>query len=550
MKNRFRPFVSKKSPKINFGRAPINSGGEEADLPPYSWISDGPIQDIEKGLPIIESPPPAYDAIKNNPMQKFVSLLVDRDYMKDFGKMYGRLAGKFPELTVFDPENLSTSAKQFIADNSNDISEQIIRATSLSLNHPINGRQNSQIPKDSHLHTWGGLIPSFDSQIFNEETLETVAPESKKIKKKTGIYGGTYQNSPNSTEMIRELHFRSISDEEIRLQPKTNFSNRRPLEIKRKSKSKSLSETKLANNLNDSTVKQCMNEYFSPNRTPFVPKSVQDYFPLELLQKNNEKSIIQRTSTNDDDADIEFQDAFDTPSTLLDTSDQDVLFTKEKTPFTRTEVAKMRAFNDHWDSVKLKKNNEIEEQYQRERKFVRRAFQSREVFKTYLELLEKDRKRIESGIIGKSPYKKKSLWEVANEKAPFDNTSLENRMKMWWKFCMFYSTIEETKGDMMNEISIAMRSLLMEVRPVDQSLFLDFVKSIPKESFGSIHALKLVEFCRVILCVEYSDFQKILKDSDLSSSIYNQIIASNISEDLNTTINTIIKQKVTLPDIY
>jgi hypothetical protein len=119
-------------------------------------------------------------------------------------------------------------------------------------------------------------------------------------------------------------------------------------------------------------------------------------FPLELLlplRLRPRKSVCWRQRT-----------------TPLDTTDQDLLFRKNKAPAS------------HWDALKV-------QQRARAQRAVEGAHMVTHDFRrdTYLALVEEDCKRIRSGVIRKSQQKAKSIWEIAAETALNTHNELADR---------------------------------------------------------------------------------------------------------------------------
>lgn len=532
---------------------PLGDKGTEKHHQGATWLTDGPLRQIEKGLPIIASIPANLDPFKNPPMERFVSLLVDRPYVKDFRKMYGSLADKYPELDIKDNENLTAYEKQFIADNSAEVAEQLEKASSLKVrvmdeNGKFTNKLTTNVPTNAHLYTWGGTISYFESQIFEDEPKIAVDTGSKKQKKKTGIYGKPDTSNPDATGLIRDIHFSSIPDKEVDSNFTLDDNTQKPLNL-----------GTIIHPLADKTEKlptfspmvtKCIDQFFDPHGKPFVPKDVEKYFPLEELKIT--QRVTDSSSTKPEimiNLETDPLTECDPKTTLIDTSDQDIIFTKSKAPFRRREIAALRAFNSHWENQRKFQTTKFKHELMQRDRMVHKAFQSRSIFNKYLELLDKDCKRIRYGLIGKSPFKRKSIWQVAIEEADYDPSSLGVRREFWYKFCKFVQVVGGIREEYDMKVAHELRRNLMDNHPVDKTLFFDTVSKMPNEALLCVGSLKLLEFLRVALDIESDEFIKILDTRKISNLIYTQTILSNMSPEHSSAMKTIPKEKIDIPDI-
>lgn len=552
------PFIPK---KIKGKSAPPVKSKVDAKVEPNAWLTDGPVRPIERGLPISPTPPPALDPNMPTPMENFVNVLVERPYMKSFRKMYGNLAAKYPEFNFDDPDNLSLYEKEFIYQNSHDIGETLLKQTQLKLTVPdAHGNLQTtvgEIPLNAHLYTFGGAIPYFESQIFEEEKVK-INPEDLKPKKiQTGIHGPAVENPDDAlATTFREIHFDCLSPEEIEACKTKEDSAIHPLNLIPPSLGRSLANSQIDKRITDNTVTDCISEYFTATGKPFVPRNVEKYFPLSVLtpkRKTFTNTELERSTTQSVLSSVEGPDdpyaGIDPKSTLLDTSDQDVLFTTEKAPFKRSEIAELRAFNQHWDRLQKKQNEKFKQELRKRSHHVQRAFQSREVMKEYLNLLDEDYRRINAGIIGKCPFKNKSMWQVACERAPKDMSSLGERMKFWWRFGTFVSEIGGIRDDFDHEVMDTLRHKLMDNHPINNSLFFEVVNYVSDDALQSVSSLKLIEFMRITLDINQKEFMKVFTTRHVSQFVYTQAILTNISSEHLESMNRVSKMHITVPEV-
>jgi hypothetical protein len=289
-----------------------------------------------------------------------------------------------------------------------------------------------------------------------------------------------------------------------------------------------------------------LRRFFDPEvGIPFVPADVGKYFPLELLLPTE-----PTTAPAEDETLIENPgDECDPRTTLLDTTNEDVLFTKDKAPFTRADISTVRAFERHWDKLKLRQRERAAQSIEARRRLVHQAFHSKEVFKTYLQLVDEDCQRIRSGVIGKSSYKTKSLWKVAVERAPNDRSGLADRRTYWWRFATFVRYLGGISEPLETEIVKTLRVKLMLRHPIRPKLFWDLVADLPVAAFESVAALRLIEFIRVSLNAGQQEFGLFLDDRKVSHIIYNQTIMSNMSKEFQEKLTQIAKGPMDVPYI-
>ena len=558
------PYQQKRIPHRTKAAVPLkNKGSEVVQMNPNAWISDGPVRPIEKGLPLTGTLPPALDPGKKTPIDNMVNILVERPYMKSLRKMYGGLMDKFPEMEFDDPNNLSAYEKQFIADNSHEEGQKIMKATTLKLSVPdsngvVQTKICSHVPLNAHLYTFGGAIPYYESHVFSEdESIKMPIEKEKKVR--TGIYGEKQPNQKDASSYIRDIHFDCLSKTEIEQELQRKDNPTQPVDVTVPKRVRARTSFSTIANKEENTIKGCLQTYFSPLGKPFVPVNVEKYFPMSLFEVDK----IKNKSPNESNLDLDElenntqrtltilhpSEEMDPKSKLIDTSDEDVLFTKDRTLLRRSEIAEMRAFEKHWERKTQKAEKRLDLILKKRNKEVEKAFQSREVMKTYLKLLDEDCERISSGLIGKSPYKHKSMWEVALELTPKDPTSLGNRMEYWWRYAIFVREIGGIHDEFDNEVTQELRKLLMNNHSVDQSLFFDVLHNLRDECFSSVSSLKVIEFIRITFNIEQKQFQAVFEERRISQLIYSQTILTNMPKEQVIAMNQIANMKIEVPDV-
>ena len=518
----------------------------------YSWISDGRIRPIEEGLPLDTSKLPNFSPGVPTAIDRLVSLIVDKPYLEELYRDYGDLIKAHPEIDPRDPDMMTHYEKQFISQYSSEASEILLRNKTVRVK-PIGpdgkptGKATTEIPADAHLYTWGGILPGFNSCVFDEMDVNIPEIKIKPKKFRTGIYGPRPQGEDQSN-LIREIHFECLGDEPIS-KDLPDDSATHPLDLEMPIRSTLPPLTKPPP---DNTVKQCIKRFFDPDvGVPFVPADVDNYFPLDLLVPDPPQSVSSHSHDSQSMLSLGLNplDECDPKSTLLDTSNQDILFTKNKAPFTRKDIATLRAFNSHWDREKLEQQKRNEANLKKRQQLIKQAFNSRQTFETYLKLVEEDRKRCRAGLIGKIPrkYKTKSMWQIAVESTPDDPSSLQRRREFWWRFCKFIKTSGGIKEKSDTQIVHQLRNNLKVQHPINQQLFFDVIHDLPPLALQNVNTLRIVEFLRLMTKVDQDDFLKYLKKAKISSLIYSQTILNSLSRDQQELIDSIIKGSISVP---
>lgn len=487
--------------------------------------------------------------IKNHHLISFIDVIVKKPYLKDFDQMYSSLTKEYPQYDLRDPDMMSHCEKTAVMKFSKKDKSAKIQTLKVRVHDEKSGpegRITSRIPCDAHLRTWGGAIPYYQSTIFDTEEHRTVENQTKKKKIVTGITGPprTVNEPPESIETIREVEFEFITQDEID-QEKCEDPYDKNLELYRENHSlkRFFSQTNL---IGKDTVQNCMKKFFDPRvGIPFVPADIGKYFPLELLKKEkNPHSISKEAPSNsqlllDNDQKVLF----------LDTSSQDVLFTKNRAPYTRKEVATIRAFRKHWGNLKIEQQNENEEKLRIRDRKIKDSFHSQTVFETYLKLLDEETKLLRTGLLGNSTFKNVSLWDRAINLAPKDFAGIRIRRCLWWRFCHYSRSVTNLKDPNERIVVKKLRMFLMKRHEVLESLFWDLLKELPKSAFESLYSIKLIEFLRTLLDVNQTDVKKYFDQNGGSSMVYSQAIQMNlISENLNL-IQFIVAENVDLPDV-
>lgn len=576
MKSTPFPFREAGSRILDLKPARLDEKSSDSQIPKFAWLSDGAVRPIEEGLPIYVTPS-TFDSSKKNPMHSLIQLIEDKPFLKEFNRDYGDLAVRHPEYDLNDPDMMSHYEKQLITEYYSKMQEQQSMQPDSEERAPNpknrvqdlkirvhDGRNHSyvtsRIPVDAHLNSWGDALPYYESDLFDVEdpTINNKKPVKRKMR--TGIYGDQKLQEQDESSIIREVHFKSLENESPDLTLAKDAATR-PLTFAPGGKRFTAEISKIPGGKTDPTCQQCIKRFFDPEvGIPFVPADVGKYFPADLLlpETEEQKQKEQETSSNNSisklsqtlDLQSTTNDDTELKSTLLDTTGEDVLFTVNKAPFTRNDVATLRAFGNHWDSKKIRQREKAQSALLKRQTMINQAFHSREIFDTYLKLLDEDCKRIKSGVLGKSKYKRKSLWQVAVETTPIDHSGLSERREFWWRFCSFVRFNGGNLNDKIEKDFIKLlRIKLMLRHPVDQSFFWDVLKEIELASFENVATLRMIEYLRFALNVSQHDYGQFLYSLKISQMIYNQTILNNTSREYIDKMNEIANGPVDVPPI-
>lgn len=564
------PFRNTGSRLLDLKPIQSEDKSNDANISKFSWLSDGAVRPTEEGLPIYIADPSSFDPSKHNPMQSLIHLIEDKPFLKEFNRDYGELASRHPEYDLNDPDMMSHYEKQLVTEYYSKLQEQQAlqpdpdgkiqnpksKSQDLRLKIHDHGRTvvTSKIPVDAHLSTWGNALPYYETDLFDVDDPNAMNKKVVKRKMRTGIYGEQKLHEQDGSALIREIHFKSLEHEQPDLalakDPATS-----PLVFHAGDSRLSATITKLPGGASDPTVQDCIKKFFDPEvGIPFVPSDVCKYFPVGLLlPDSNQGQKLSHTF----DANSRYSQHLvlpDTPSeemdpksTLLDTSGEDVLFTKNKAPFSRNDIATLRQFNNHWDSLKLQQREKSQLALKKRQSMIKQAFHSKEIFDNYLKLLNEDCHRIQSGVLGKSKYKRKSLWQVAIETAPTDHSGLLERREFWYRFCEFVRFNGGMKDQLDKDFVKLLRIKLMLRHPINSSLFWDVLHSIDVASFEHVATLRLIEYFRFALNVGQQEFTQFLDSLNISHMIYDQTVINTMSREYLDEMNSIAHKAIKVP---
>ena len=541
------PIQTQKKQKLELKPSHLLEQANDDKIQQHSWLTDGTIKPIEEGLPVIGNPSTTG---KKPHIETFVEHLIEKPYLKEFDRIYGHLTAGHPEYDMRDPDNMTQYEKQLIAQYSTDAGEQMLRQQTIKVRDvdvetgKIGSKLSSKISPYAHLFTWGGAIPYYESHVFDPEEI-IQGPVVHRQTKRTGIYGEPRKTDGDKGDLVREINYQSVPKSEVEEVIVDDPVNR-PLRLENSGFRSHQATGVLPRIKNDTTVKDCMKRFFDPEvGLPFVPADVGKYFPLDILTPpspaKTERSVRSVYENPEDDCDPE--------TTLLKTDQEDLLFTKSKAPFTRTDIARVRAFSTHFDKIKDRQQKRAQKKLQKRHEMIEQAFHSRAVFETYLKLVEEDCKRINSGVLGKSPYKKKSMWQVALETAPPDTSSLDARRVVWYRVAAWVREVGGLKEEYDTELVQTIRAKLMLCHPIDKSLFWDVIQAIKPGSLENVATLRIIEFLRIVLDVDQQEFEQYLLNQNVSLMIYNQTIVNSMTRETIGKMNPLAKGPIDVEHI-
>jgi hypothetical protein len=477
-----------------------------------------------------------------------MTLLVEKPYAKEFQQTYSALAAAHPEYDLNDPDMMSNYEKQLVAQYTSDQGPG--RANELKLVIPGTQTRTTKIPLDAHLHTWGGAIPYLDNDIFPEDDTNATVPSRIKRRPRTGIHGEVNAKARDQSSVIRPLKFRTLAESEAGDRSLSRDCATSALVFAPGGKRSDQAITELPGGTEDTTVDSCLRRFFDPELgIPFVPADVGRYFPIELLVPAPAAQAAAESELSEElNLAVAAPEENEMKTALLDTSEEDVLFTKDKAPFTRHDISTVRAFTRHWDALKLRQKERIAQAMQERQKSIKQAFHSKNVFETALDLVDQDCKRMRSGLIGKSQFKRKSIWKTAEERAPPDHGGLTERRALWWRFCAFVRYVGGIDESLEKHFARMVRVKLMLRHQVDPTLFWDVVKEMPQAAFESVSVLRLMEFLRLALDVGQQEFVMFMEEQKVAQLMYGQTVKNNMSREYLDKQQAIAKGPIDVPE--
>jgi hypothetical protein len=515
------PYRPPKSRGQHLKPVKMEDEGTEGKVARFGWMTDGAVRPTERGLPLAGP-----SELRQFPSDTLMTLLIEKPYVKAFNRTYGALAAQHPEYDLADPDMMSNFEKQLIATYSPEQTSQT-RANELRLVIPGTQIRTTKIPMDAHLHTWGGSIPYLGNDIFPEDDGVVPPPVQPRWRPRTGIHGEVNAKAEDESSIIRPVEFRTLSESEAKDRSLSRDSATSPLLFPPGAKRAESRLLGLPTGTTDPTVQNCVKQFFDPAvGIPFVPADVGKHFPVSLLIPENPSPI-----ESEEEMEIATPEEPEPPSTLLDTSQEDVLFTKNKAPFTRSDISAVRAFGRHWDALKIRKRDQAVRALRERQRIIKQAFHSKSVLETTLGLIEQDCQRIRSGVLRTSAFKHKSIWETAIETAPPDHSGLAERREIWWRLCAFVRFLGGIQEEHEKNFLRLIRLKLMLRHQVDQSLFWDIIKETPQNACESVAVLKLAEFMRVAVAVGQQEFSDYLENMKVAQMMYSQTIKTNLSKE-------------------
>jgi hypothetical protein len=334
------PYRPDRSHQQHLKPVKLEDEGSEGKIPPFAWMSDGAVRPIERGLPVLEGLPSALDPVHKYGMESLISLLVDKPYLKAFHRTYGALESAHPDFDVNDPDMMSHYEKQLIAQYAAD-SALVARANELKVVIPGTQTKTTKIPLDAHLHTWGGAIPYVQTSIFPEDDVIVAETVVKPRRAKTGIHGDANSHAEDQSSIIRPVKFATLKEAEARDRALSRDSAISPVIFAPSGKRTQKQITRVPGHAPDPTVRTCIKRFFDPGvGVPFIPADIGTYFPIDLLTPEEVVAPV----TERDEIHAPPPEEPEMKSALIDTSNDDVLFTKNKAPFTRDDISTLRAF--------------------------------------------------------------------------------------------------------------------------------------------------------------------------------------------------------------
>ena len=269
-------------------------------------------------------------------------------------------------------------------------------------------------------------------------------------------------------------------------------------------------------------LKYELSRVFQVGHQPFEGVDCDEDFPYDneeieqfLNQINEEKKRNRNEVANEneknDNINIIKDSRFDIPygTTLIDTSQYDVFWTKNKVPFTRADAELLYTWQYKCDSAIEAADKRRLAALQKREAALKRTFESRAAFEKATILADQEAERITFAGAGKCKTRhKESFWEKAARVADHDNSSLKHRRLAWARFIKQGTEkkiLPAPKGSKEEEFVQKYRSEVMKGVALSHEMFWNVISVLGKLEFAQTEICILVEILRRQFRVHKSD---------------------------------------------
>lgn len=464
--------------------------GIERPIERYGWMSDGPLKAIEKGLPLIFGSPisHSFDDVEKSQKKLLEFEMRFHNEKPEDEDDDVLIFGNEEEDGNFENEN---NQRFQVA---NEIKMKELEERILRKNQKIRNREGNSTGITRALEN-----PSCDPSINIIDTIGGIKFHSVKqqIKKPLDIhpfYRSQHEpkkkvQNKSTVPMIQQqlkrvFHHGSPPFENI--DKPEDFPTKTTLpKIQVNQNKRAKSDLRSSPNLLNRHMK--MTRVYSKNihsAKQLLPLASLDSKDSSEERKNDEeinelkKFLFDNDNTgnrhNKNDVDWE-----NMPSTLIDSTVDDVFWTKNCTPFTRNDINEIYSWQTRNDGIMNQIDEKRKKMLEKRQRAITTTFQSRKAFDKAIELCDQECDLIGSLGPGKNVGKsRQSFWVRAAEYAKYDNSSLIYRKKKWKEFInqikRYYPLLARNKTDEMTLSSLARKS--DETDLVDESCGLSTIQ--------------------------------------------------------------------------
>jgi hypothetical protein len=237
-------------------------------------------------------------------------------------------------------------------------------------------------------------------------------------------------------------------------------------------------------------VRAQLQRVFKPGERPFTNVDREEDFPTEGLEL---LVLVAETEIARGHEKVDLND-FDAPSTLIDTSDHDIFWTRNLAPFTREEIDTLDAWRKQCRDHQVHEDAKFGRMLREREECIHRTFQSKLAFDRGLDLVDRACREVANIGIGKQVRHRESIWKTAARFTESDPSSLPFRREKWLRFVDFVRRSGGLRDPLQKKFADAYRSELMSGRKVSHQIFWNIL-----DLFGEMELIK----APLITFVEY-----------------------------------------------
>ena len=337
-----------------------------------------------------------------------------------------------------------------------------------------------------------------------------VAKDRRKVENpETGLVAG--QPARDIIDTIGHIHVRSVTLNEVRPKDVSPFA--RPSHPKRRSGQRPKSTVAL--------VRSELQRVFRPGTEPFTNVDSEADFPIDDLEPVQE--VAKEEEEEEEHAEIDYmKEKYE--SKLIDNSDKEIYWSKNKGPFTKKEIDMLYSWRRQGDIATAMADRKGERMLKRREGAIKRTFQSRLAFERELELVDQDCSEIVNLGPGKVQKSKESPWNKAARVVGRDRSSLPYRKAKWMEFVEFVKERGGASTELQKKFCMEYRRELLTGRPVGAKMLWNILDRFDEMNFTEIPLLKFIDFVRTSIGVLRDDLVEYFATKDVPKYLYDLAI--------------------------